>query len=133
MLEADNYHCLWAGDSRVYLLRNGALARLTRDHTAWPSDAQIGGLAANPPLTRAVGASPEFELESVHGHLYEGDTFLLCSDGLSGVVSEDSMARLLRRPPVAGACERLVDAALAAGGPDNISCVTVSLTATNPA
>ncbi|MCC5809713.1 MAG: serine/threonine-protein phosphatase [Ectothiorhodospiraceae bacterium] len=127
VLEADNYHCYWAGDSRIYLMRNRQLTRLTRDHTAWPNDVRTCELAGNPPLTRAVGAGPALELDSTHGHLYEGDAFLLCSDGLCGVVDDDSLARLLRGHSPYTVCQALMDAALAEGGPDNISCITVAL------
>lgn len=121
VLEADNFHCYWAGDSRVYLLRDGGFRRLTRDHAVAAKSAT--GIQAR--LTRAVGADDTIELDHVHGHLYEDDVFLLCSDGLTRVVADDRIADLLRTHSPEDACQALLDAALAGGGPDNISCITV--------
>jgi len=123
VLEADNYHVYWAGDSRLYLLRNGGLHRLTRDHALPPPEGRSQG-----PLTRAVGAGDTLEVESVQGHLYENDTFVLCSDGLTGVVPEGRIADLLVRYAPDQACHGLVQAALDAGGPDNVSCIVVTVT-----
>jgi serine/threonine protein phosphatase PrpC len=125
VLEEDNYHCFWAGDSRIYLWRNGGLMRLTRDH-AEPDDRLSGGVQAGA-LTRAVGAEERLELEYVRGSVYEDDLFLLCSDGLTKMVADEAIADVLAEQPPRDACEVLIDAALQAGGRDNVSCVIVTL------
>lgn len=119
LLEEDRFHCLWAGDSRIYLRRGPRLSRLTQDHVV-REDQRVR-------LTRAVGADPDLALDYLYGDLYEGDRFLLCSDGLSGVLSDAEMSMALDSYGGEGACAALVDAALRAGAPDNVSCVTVSL------
>lgn len=117
VLESEHYHCFWAGDSRAYLYRDRQLTRLSRDH------ATVEGGA----LTRAVGAADDLELDYTHGLIYEGDGFLLCSDGLTRVVDDAALAvSLCGEPPGEAACA-LIGAALIAGAPDNVSVVTVQL------
>lgn len=119
VLEAEHFHFFWCGDSRLYLLRDGQLHRLTRDH----SDHANGSDA----LTRAVGADATLELEYSRGILYENDLFLLCSDGLTKVVTDAVIAGHLSEESAERVCELLIKAALDRGGPDNVSCVTVYL------
>ena len=87
----DHFACLWAGDSRAYLLRDGAFNQLSRDHSLVQSLVDSGAIAAEEAdghphanvITRAVGADLEtFELEKRSGRLHTGDRLLLCSDGL---------------------------------------------------
>lgn len=118
-LEGADYHCFWAGDSRLYLLRDGRLTALTRDHS------EPGDSAGRCALTRAVGAEPALAVDYTRGELYEDDLFLLCSDGLTGVVPDVAIAHTLQHAPASTACAHLVQQALAAGGPDNITCVAV--------
>jgi len=123
VLEGERYHCFWVGDSRIYLYRDGRLARLTRDHVVGEENGGYGAGA----LTRAIGAHAELEVDYVSGFLYEKDVFLLCSDGLTKVVDDSEIGELLSSQPEGIACQALVDAALSAGGPDNISCITVHI------
>ncbi|MDN3519590.1 protein phosphatase 2C domain-containing protein [Aquisalimonas lutea] len=118
-LEEDGFYCCWAGDSRAYLFRDGRLEQLTRDHC------QAADGTASSVLTRAVGAREALEVDAVGGELYEDDVFLLCSDGLTAVVGEATIAGVLGHAEPVAVGERLVESALAAGGPDNISCVAV--------
>ena len=126
VLEEDNYHCFWAGDSRIYLWRDGGLRRLTRDH-AEPSGG-AGGETGGGALTRAVGADELLELDYAHGYVYEEDLFLLCSDGLTKMLNDGAIADLLAEESCEDACRALIEAALQAGGRDNVSCVVVALT-----
>ncbi|MEU4152646.1 MerR family transcriptional regulator [Streptomyces sp. NPDC026659] len=120
------------GDSRAYLLRDGELFRVTHDHSVVQSLLDEGRLtpeeaAVHPQrslLLKALGGAtvpvPELRLQEARA----GDRYLLCSDGLTGVVTDERIAELLAaasRP--ADAVEALIDAANAAGGPDNIGCV----------
>lgn len=123
--------CLWAGDSRVYLCRDGRLRQLTRDHSQAElmraqgllrDDEEAPHLARNT-ITRAVGAAPTLEIDEVIEALQDGDIFLLCSDGLSNVLSDEEMTNILVSESCRDAVETLVNRALAQGSRDNISAV----------
>lgn len=120
------------GDSRAYLQRSGRLEALTADHSV-VAELQRRGLlseeeAARDPrrsqLTRCVGLGSEVEVDVARLDARVGDRFLLCSDGLSGVVEAPRIAELLAETEVERAAQALVEAANERGGPDN---VTVSL------
>lgn len=122
---------LWAGDSRIYLFRRGRLMQITRDHSHVEELKARGQLTAEEALhhpaqhliTRAVGALDVLELDENTLELNDGDTFLLCSDGLSNEVSEAEMANELAPGNCEAAAQRLLEIALARGGRDNISVV----------
>ena len=129
----DHFACLWAGDSRAYLLRGHALTMITRDHSLVQALVENGTIseveAVNHPqanvITRAVGADGDaLELEKRTGQLMPGDRLLLCSDGLSKTLSDERLAELLAGDHDTGA-ERLVRAALAARATDNVTVVTI--------
>jgi len=130
------------GDSRAYLLRDGELFRITHDHTLVQSLIDEGRLteaeAASHPqrslLVRALGApaGPHDDTPTkADFHLHDardGDRYLLCSDGLSTVVAEDEVARVVRTVAAPeDAVRALVALANAAGGPDNVSCVVADV------
>ena len=127
------------GDSRIYRLRAGRIDRLTRDHS-WVQDQVSAGLisegeARRHPrrnlLTRAMsgGADPVVDIGWVP--LAAGDRLILCTDGLSGVIAEEEMARMAGEEfgAASGAtvCDGLVHAANLAGGPDNVTVIVVRL------
>jgi protein phosphatase len=122
---------LWAGDSRIYLYRQGRLIQLTRDHSHVEELKARGHLTAEEALhhpaqhliTRAVGALDVLELDEHSVELFDGDTFLLCSDGLSNEVSEADMVNALAEGNCEWAAQTLLELALAHGGHDNISIV----------
>lgn len=129
-----HYACLWAGDSRAYLYRAGALKRLTRDHSVVQEMVDGGVLSeegarrhprANV-ITRAIGARADLELDHVSGPMQAGDRYLLCSDGLTTVVSDREIAEAMIRAPLEAAAERLLDQALARGAPDNVTVILVA-------
>jgi serine/threonine protein phosphatase PrpC len=128
-----HYAVVWAGDSRVYLLRDSQLRQLTRDHTMVQELLEIGAISSEEALhhpqrnvvTRAVGAGSELELETVKDRLQPGDVFLLCSDGLGKVVADDEIAAMLQHVPAAAVPGRLIDQALERGSPDNVTVVLV--------
>jgi PPM family protein phosphatase len=127
-------HVAWAGDSRAYLLRAGRLRMLTRDHSVVQELVDKGELtpaeAESHPeshlVTRAVGGAAELEVDLVSIPLLIGDRILLCSDGLTRCVYEQTVETLLReaRGPEE-ACQRLLREALDSGAPDNVSAITV--------
>jgi serine/threonine protein phosphatase PrpC len=120
------------GDSRAYLLRGGALTALTRDQTltAQLLDAgallpdQVPGFRFRHVLLQALGSTARVDPVISEQPLAAGDRILLCSDGLHGVVNDETIARALRETPDSGdAAQALVGLALAAGGPDNVTVV----------
>ncbi|HVK95610.1 MAG TPA: Stp1/IreP family PP2C-type Ser/Thr phosphatase [Noviherbaspirillum sp.] len=125
------------GDSRAYLLRDGTLTQLTRDHSVLQEQIDAGLISAewahyaqNKNLvTRAVGVSANVEVD-IHEHVTQaGDIFMLCSDGLSDMLrSEEIQESLIRqRHSLQTACDILVQEANEAGGHDNISVVLVQV------
>ncbi len=124
------------GDSRLYLLRGGELQRLTEDHSWVEEQVRSGTLSASAArrhpwrnvVTRALSGGPEPEIDTREEALQSGDRLLLCTDGLSGVVTDETIAELLgRASPLEAICERLVEEANAAGGPDNVTVLTVEI------
>ena len=128
-----HYCCLWAGDSRIYMMRNGRLTRITRDHSHVQELVDRGALspeaAEHHPfaniITRAVGVENDLKLDKVNDRLQAGDVFLLCSDGLTKEVDDAEIFDMMR----GGSCDRmvddLVDLALRRGGSDNVTAITV--------
>ena len=126
------------GDSRIYLWRDGTLQRMTQDHS-WVEEQVRAGLltpgeARTHPwrnvVTRALsgGDDPEVDVQTVT--LRAGDSLLLCSDGLSSVVSDARIAALLaEHADLGAACEALVQEANDGGGPDNVTTLIVQLDA----
>src|SRR5947208_11924333 len=124
------------GDSRAYLLRAGSLLQLTRDHSLVAEQVRQGILTAaeaeesemQSVLLRALGAQAEIEVDAEEHTLFPRDILLLCSDGLTRVVTEPEIAGTLQAETDAPrASEKLVALANERGGPDNISVVTVRL------
>ena len=124
-----------AGDSRAYRLRGGTLTRLTRDHSiaeemrlARPelTDAELADHPHRNVVTRSLGSKDDVDPDIHVSSVKRGDLYLLCSDGLWGSVADGAMADILRdSSDLEAACRRLVDAANAAGGPDNITALLV--------
>jgi type VI secretion system protein ImpM len=115
---------VWAGDSRAYLWRGGVLDRLTRDHSVAETDGPGRDPESNV-VTRALGAEASIRLDVSRFPVLAGDRFLLCSDGVSRVVPDSGIAKALGTADIRGAVDGLVQAALAAGGPDNITALIV--------
>jgi serine/threonine protein phosphatase PrpC/outer membrane biosynthesis protein TonB len=117
------------GDSRAYLLQDGKINRLTRDHnvaemmaSGQPLPGGGQGLAGNM-LVRSLGAGPAVEVDIYRPILKPGDTVLLCSDGLHGVVSDEEIRQIAAKETPEKGARKLIDLANARGGPDNISVV----------
>ncbi|MFL6601498.1 MAG: PP2C family protein-serine/threonine phosphatase [Steroidobacteraceae bacterium] len=125
--------CLWAGDSRIYLYRAGRLRQLTRDHN------QIEAVRSRPIcdlddtvelpranfITRALGAEETLHLDRITLELLDEDIFLLCTDGLSNVVTELSIEQALLPCSCRLACDALINMALDRKARDNITAVVV--------
>ena len=130
-----HFACLWAGDSRLYLLRAGAINRVSRDHSLVADLVEAGRLtdeeAESHPhsnvITRAVGVGDELEIEKRRSTVMPGDRFLLCSDGLTKYASDHLLRDVLAEEPIDSAAERLLGIALEGGGADNISVIVVEV------
>jgi protein phosphatase/serine/threonine-protein phosphatase Stp1 len=129
-----HFACLWAGDSRAYLLRDGVLQQITRDHSLVQELVEAGAIrpedAETHPranvITRAVGADlDDFVLDKVSGRIQAGDRFLLCSDGLSKTVPEQEVGALLGDMAGVPPPQALIAAALALNASDNVTAVAV--------
>ncbi|MEZ4392184.1 MAG: PP2C family serine/threonine-protein phosphatase [Polyangiales bacterium] len=132
--DRDDLGIAHVGDSRCYRLRGDRLERMTRDHSLIEelagddpvAHAALGGYSNV--ITRAIGTAPDTEPDVRREKLVVGDTYLLCSDGLSGVVKDPEIARvLLAQPDLVEACRELVRLANEGGGPDNISTVLIRI------
>jgi protein phosphatase len=124
------------GDSRVYLLRDGALTQLTKDHSYVQEQVDAGFLTPEQAryhpysnvITRCVGASPEVEPDSYRGEVKPGDVFLVASDGLTGMVDDRRLqALLLSRVTPDRKVHQLISEANGRGGLDNITAIVVEI------
>src|SRR4051812_22486629 len=124
------------GDSRLYRLRDGELERLTHDHSLveefvrqgklTPAEAEVHPQRSI--ITRALGPEPEVEVDTYTHSGRDGDVYLINSDGLTGMITEEQVAEILRdRDSLEDAAEKLIAAANANGGKDNITVVLFRL------
>jgi protein phosphatase len=126
-------HCIWAGDSRIYRIRNNKLKRLTQDHSQVEEMVQEGLLtpeeAEHHPnanvITRAVGASEELDLDVVSDIRLDGDKYFLCSDGLNKVIGDVEIEQLLLNTPLNDIASLLIKTSLERKAKDNVTVVIV--------
>lgn len=119
------------GDSRAYRLRDGEFKQMTEDHSVVAELLRSGMLtpeqaAAHPMrnvITRAVGTEDSIEIDLMCEERQAGDIWLLCSDGLHGMVTDEQMAEIIKNNKLEKAADKLIRAALDAGGRDNVSLV----------
>ena len=125
------------GDSRAYLLRTGSLDQITADHSLLAEKVRVGAMTPQEAdaselqsvLTRAVGTTSEVEVDTDEQVLLSGDTLLLCSDGLTRMVTDPEIAStLLTGTSAQEAADRLVELANENGGVDNISVIVLRAT-----
>ena len=135
LVDGDDAHLVHVGDSRAYLLREGVLVQLTDDHTLVQALIDQGRItrdeASEHPhrsvITRAIGVGSDVEVDRVSIALADGDVLLLCSDGLTGVVDDDEIAAIITEHGAHEAVDELIARANAAGGPDNITVLTLAV------
>ena len=134
MFVANEYFsCVWAGDSRVYRIRDGQAEQLTKDHSLVQDLVDSGDLtpdeAESHPMsnviTRAIGADQDIQLDQCEGKVESGDIFFLTTDGLIRVCTSEDIAQALQRGDMDVAADQLLDLSLARGAPDNLSFVIV--------
>jgi serine/threonine-protein phosphatase Stp1 len=135
MISDAHFVCFWAGDSRLYRLRDGVIEMLTTDHSIVAGLVLSGDLtwdeAEKHPhsnaITRAVGVGDVLELDKVRGALERGDRFLLCSDGLTKYAGFETLRAALQDTPIEMVTDKLLTIALDGGGGDNISFIVVDV------
>ena len=128
-----SFRCFWMGDSRAYLLRDGAISRVSHDHSLVQNLVDAGMLKPEDAeshenanlITRAVGVAETVEVDIVSGEARPGDQFLLASDGLTRVVPDEEIAAELQRSQPSEAADRLIDLVLDRGAPDNVSLIII--------
>ena len=134
LIHGVHYACVWCGDSRAYLLREGALTQISRDHSEVQDLVDRGilepGEAKRWPrrnvITRALGVADQAALEIGDGPIMAGDRFLLCSDGLTAHVDDSEIAALLGAGDPQKACARLISLTLQRGASDNVSVIVIA-------
>lgn len=130
-----HFLCLWAGDSRIYRLRDGHIEMLTTDHSAVADYVLAGRMSwdeadqhpQSNAITRAVGISGDLMLDKVRGETAQGDRFLLCSDGLTKYATFAMLEDAMITTPLETIGEKLIQIALTGGGADNISAIVVDV------
>ncbi|HVR40021.1 MAG TPA: Stp1/IreP family PP2C-type Ser/Thr phosphatase, partial [Thermoanaerobaculia bacterium] len=130
LAEEDTMSIAHVGDSRAYLIRDGEISRITNDHSWVFEQVQAGMLteqeAEKHPLrnviTRALGGALQVTPDASEVEIREGDVFLLCSDGLTGMVPEDEILKVVTESDgdLKRACQALIEAANEHGGLDNV-------------
>ena len=127
------YYILWVGDSRAYLLRNRVLTQVSRDHSQVNDLIDEGIIsveeAKDHPLsnviTRAVGVMENVNVDVIQNDIKTGDLFLLCSDGLTGELSDDEICLSLEPSSIIDSGMALMHSSLVRGARDNVTCIIV--------
>ena len=136
ILEKERLVIAQVGDSRAYLLHNGSLQQLTRDHSLMADMIEAGQLTEaearvhpnRSVITRAIGSDPHMQPDLYELNVETGDRLLLCYDGICGMIEDHEIASIMRQASSAQSCaDQLVEAALAAGGFDNATAVVVDV------
>jgi len=130
-----SFRCFWMGDSRAYRLRDGIITRISHDHSLVQNLVDAGMIKPEEAeshenanlITRAVGVSETAEVDVMSGDALSGDQFLLASDGLTRVVSDEELAVALERNSPAEAADSLLATVLERGAPDNVSLIIAKL------
>ena len=135
-IEGNTIAIAHVGDSRAYLLHEGTLIRVTRDHSYVEELVDAGEITADEArvhpnrsvITRALGSDPAMYADHFSLNIEEGDRLILCSDGLSSMIPDGEIENIATQSSTAQICtDNLVDAALAAGGSDNCTVVVVDV------
>jgi protein phosphatase len=133
-LLGDRLFLVQVGDSRAYLVRDGAARQITKDQSLMQRLVEAGELTPEEAevsdrrniILQALGPEDQVTVDLTHQQVRRGDTLVLCSDGLSGLVKAEEIAQLTTTDPdLRRVCQKLVERANARGGPDNITVVAV--------
>jgi serine/threonine protein phosphatase PrpC len=134
LVREQHYACVWAGDSRVYLIKGGSIRQVSRDHTEVEQLVAAGTLSRedaenwpNNVITRAIGVAEDPELEVITGPVDTGDIFVLCSDGLTKHVQDKEILQEVTSRNAQSSCDAMLSLALERGGTDNVTVIVVRL------
>ncbi|NCG17579.1 MAG: SpoIIE family protein phosphatase, partial [Rhodobacterales bacterium] len=135
VVDGDQAHLAHVGDSRAYLFRDGRLIRLTRDHTVVQQEIDAGRLTPELArllphkhiLTQSVGFHGPVEPDTTTRALHPGDIFVLCSDGMTDPMDDDTIASIIDGTPLDMLADLLVEEALKNGTEDNVTVVVVGI------
>jgi serine/threonine protein phosphatase Stp1 len=136
LVRDEHFACLWAGDSRAYMMRDGEMQQITRDHSLVQELVDAGTISADEAehhphanvITRAVGADiEELVLDKVSGRLQSGDRFLLCSDGLCKTVPFARLVELMNVDGEVSPPDSMIEAALELQVTDNVTAVALEV------
>lgn len=135
MVSGDHFVAFWAGDCRLYRLRDKQIELLTSDHSVVAELVHAGQMTwdeaelhpQSNAITRAVGVGDQLELDKIRGEVLPGDRFLLCSDGLNKYAGFETLRRAISGTPIETVTEKLLNIALNGGGADNISVIVVDV------
>ncbi len=133
VVSGNRYSCLWAGDSRIYLLRNNKLSRLTNDHSVTQDlidrklikESQRNSHPQACVITRAIGVSSALDIAMTSGDALPDDRFLICSDGICGTLDDNEICQIMVGSIEERAADDLVDAVINLGAKDNLSFILV--------
>ena len=141
ILEKDRLVIAQVGDSRAYLLHNGRLMQLTRDHSLMADMIETGQISPSEArvhpnrsvITRALGSDPTTVPDLYEINVQTGDRLLLCSDGLTGMITDSEIESIMNRLTDAQLCAaQLVNTAIASGGMDNVTVIVVDVEGMQP-
>ncbi|UVK44043.1 protein phosphatase 2C domain-containing protein [Mesorhizobium sp. AR07] len=129
------FACIWAGDSRVYLIRDASISQISKDHTevqelidkGMLSEAEALTWPRRNVITHAVGVSDEIVIDFQQGEILPGDIFVLSTDGLTAHVTDAEIEAATVSATPQAACENLLETVLARGGTDNVTIVLVKI------
>ncbi len=131
-LLGDTLYLAQVGDSRAYIVRDGVTRQITKDQSLMQKLIEAGEMTEEEAehserrniILQALGPEPVIKVDLTHQRIRRGDTLVLCSDGLSGQVSKEQIAEVVRaEPDITKVSARLIDLANANGGPDNITVI----------
>ncbi len=124
------------GDSRAYLYKENNLWQITEDHSLINEAIRAGTVDPNRPdsslvgrnvITRSVGFEEDVEVDVIEREVVPGEIYLLCSDGLSGLVSNEQIAEIFRKNHIGSTVGKFIDEAKKAGGDDNVSVIVIKV------
>jgi len=135
VVSGDTLHIAHAGDSRAYLMSDGGINQITRDHSMVQELVDLGRLtqeeARNHPrkniITRALGVYPKISVDHTECSVEKGDTVLLCSDGLSNCVDDAKLLEMSEQISVDALCDAYINEANQSGGFDNITALVIRI------
>lgn len=135
MMQGEKAYFANVGDSRAYLLREGKILQLTMDHSLVSEQLRAGFITSEQVknhkfknvITRSVGFQEDVEIDLLIREVDGNDRFLLCTDGLTNMLSDSEICKIVSKKPLDQACQKLIEGANKKGGDDNVSAILVEI------